>query len=128
MQYLILAIQPFNTNFIIYAQNPKDFNKTYRIGIAYTEKEICIILVFCVDKTCFLRTSHILKRFKIAYPIKTSINLLMDSEVLLNRSVYVYMVILHILCRSGNRISLAIYVCMYTSRQLTYVYNMLYIQ
>ena len=29
-----------NTNFIIYAEYPKEFNKTYRIKIAHTEKEI----------------------------------------------------------------------------------------
>ena len=39
-----------------------DFNKTYRIYIAYTEEEIDTIIrmgVFCVDKSCFLRPGHI---------------------------------------------------------------------
>ena len=64
MQYLIMATQHFNTNLIIYAQIPKEFNEINRIWIAYTEKEICAIIrigVFCVDKTCFLRPGHIYK-------------------------------------------------------------------
>ena len=51
----------FNTNLIIYADNPKGVNKTYRIYIPYTEQEIDAIIwtgVFYVDKTCFLRPGH----------------------------------------------------------------------
>ena len=59
----------FNTNFITYAQNPKESNTTYRNWIAYTGKEICTIVridVFCVDKTCFLRPGHICRAQEVA--------------------------------------------------------------
>ena len=45
----------------MYAENPKQFNKTYRIQIAHTEQEIDIIIwmgVFCSDKTGFVRPGH----------------------------------------------------------------------
>ena len=45
----------------MYAENPKQFNKTYRIQIAYTEQEIDTIIwmgVFCGDKTGFVRPGH----------------------------------------------------------------------
>ena len=62
MQYLNLATQYHNTNFIMCAQNPKELNETYRNQITCTQKELCTIIqmgVFCVDKTCFLRPGHI---------------------------------------------------------------------
>ena len=46
----------------MYAENPKQFNKTYRIQIAHTEQEIDTIIwmgVFCGDKTGFVRPGHI---------------------------------------------------------------------
>ena len=46
----------------MYAVNPKQFNKTYRIQIAHTEQEIDTIIwmgVFCGDKTGFVRPGHI---------------------------------------------------------------------
>ena len=46
----------------MYAENPKQFNKTYRIQIAHTEQEIDTIIwmgVFCGDKTGFVRAGHI---------------------------------------------------------------------
>ena len=46
----------------MYAETPKQFNKTYRIGIAHTEQEIDIIIhmvVFSGDKTGFVRLGHI---------------------------------------------------------------------
>ena len=49
----------------MYAENPKQFNKTYRIQIAHTEQEIDTIIwmgVFCSDKTGFVRPGH---KFKI---------------------------------------------------------------
>ena len=45
----------------MYAENPKQFNKTYRIQIAHTEQEIDTIIwmgVFCGDKTGFVRPGH----------------------------------------------------------------------
>ena len=47
----------------MYAENPKQFNKTYRIQIAHTEQEIDTIIwmgIFCGDKTGFVRPGHIL--------------------------------------------------------------------
>ena len=47
----------------MYAVNPKQFNKTYRIQIAHTVQEIDTIIwmgVFCSDKTGFVRPGHIL--------------------------------------------------------------------
>ena len=47
----------------MYAENPKQFNKTYRIQIAHTEQEIDTIIwmgVFCGDKTGFVRPGHII--------------------------------------------------------------------
>ena len=47
----------------MYAENPKQFNKTYRIQIAHTEQEIDTIIwmgVFCGDKTGFVRPGHIM--------------------------------------------------------------------
>ena len=46
----------------MYAENPKQFNKTYRIQITHTEQEIDIIIwmgVFCGDRTGFVRPGHI---------------------------------------------------------------------
>ena len=46
----------------MYAENTKQFNKTYRIQIAHTEQEIDTIIwmgVFCGDKTGFVRPGHI---------------------------------------------------------------------
>ena len=46
----------------MYAENLKQFNKTYRIQIAHTEQEIDTIIwmgVFCGDKTGFVRPGHI---------------------------------------------------------------------
>ena len=50
----------------MYAETPKQFNKTYRIWIAHTEQEIDIIIdiiihmgVFSGDKTGFVRLGHI---------------------------------------------------------------------
>ena len=46
----------------MYAENPNQFNKTYRIQIAHTEQEIDTIIwmgVFCGDKTGFVRPGHI---------------------------------------------------------------------
>ena len=46
----------------MYAENPKQFNKTYRIRIAHTEQEIDTIIhtgVFSGDKTGFVRLGHI---------------------------------------------------------------------
>ena len=46
----------------MYAENPKQFNKTYRIQIAHTEQEIDTIIwmgVFCGDETGFVRPGHI---------------------------------------------------------------------
>ena len=45
----------------MYAENPKQFNKTHRIQIAHTEQEIDTIIwmdVFCGDKTGFVRPGH----------------------------------------------------------------------
>ena len=45
----------------MHAENPKQFNKTYRIQIAHTEQEIDTIIwigVFCGDKTGFVRPGH----------------------------------------------------------------------
>ena len=45
----------------MYAENPKQFNKTYRIQIAHTEQEIDTIIwmgVFCGNKTGFVRPGH----------------------------------------------------------------------
>ena len=45
----------------MYAENPKQFNKTYRIQIAHTEQEIDTIIwmgIFCGDKTGFVRPGH----------------------------------------------------------------------
>ena len=45
----------------MYAENPKQFNKTYRIQIAHTEQEIDTIIcmgVFYGDKTGFVRPGH----------------------------------------------------------------------
>ena len=47
----------------MYGENPKQFNKTYRIQIAHTEQEKDTIIwmnVFCGDKTGFVRPGHIL--------------------------------------------------------------------
>ena len=46
----------------MYAENPKQFNKTYRIQIAHTEQEIDTTIcmgVFYGDKTGFVRPGHI---------------------------------------------------------------------
>ena len=46
----------------MYEENPKQFNKTYRIQIAHTEQEIVTTIwmgVFCGDKTGFVRPGHI---------------------------------------------------------------------
>ena len=46
----------------MYAETPKQFNKTYRICIAHTEQEIDIIIHMGVslgDKTGFVRLGHI---------------------------------------------------------------------
>ena len=46
----------------MYAENPEQFNKTYRIWIAHTEHEIDTIIhmgVFSGDKTGFVRLGHI---------------------------------------------------------------------
>ena len=46
----------------MYAENPKQFSKTYRIQITHTEQEIDTIIwmgVFCGDKTGFVRLGHI---------------------------------------------------------------------
>ena len=46
----------------MYAENPKEFNKTYRICIAHTKLAIVTIIqmgVFCGDKTGFARPTHI---------------------------------------------------------------------
>ena len=64
MQYLNLATQYHNTNFIMCTQNPKKRNEAYRNQIARTKKKIYTIIrmgVFCVDKTCFLRPGHLIK-------------------------------------------------------------------
>ena len=47
----------------MYVENPKQFNKMYRIQIAHTEQEIDTIIwmgVFCGDKTGFVRPDHIM--------------------------------------------------------------------
>ena len=47
----------------MYAEIHEECNKTNRIWIAHTEQEIGAIIqtsVFCVDKTCIPRPSHIL--------------------------------------------------------------------
>ena len=52
----------------MYAEYPKQFNKTYRIQIAHTEQEIDTIIwmgVFCDDKTGFVRPGHILSCYFI---------------------------------------------------------------
>ena len=46
----------------MYAETPKQFNKTYRILIAHTEQEIDIIIhmgIFSGNKTGFVRLGHI---------------------------------------------------------------------
>ena len=71
LSYVILSLSnlttlslnsDFSTNFTMYAETPKQFNKTYRIQIAHTEQEIDIIIwmgVFCGHKTGFVRPGHI---------------------------------------------------------------------
>ena len=47
----------------MYAETPKQFNKTYRICIAHTEQDIHTIIwmgVFSGNKTVFVRQGHIL--------------------------------------------------------------------
>ena len=59
----------------MYAENPKQFNKTYRIQIAHTEQEIDTIIwmgVFCGDKTGFVRPGHIYT-FCYTYMVRVSI-------------------------------------------------------
>ena len=51
----------------MYAETPKQFNKTFRILIAHTEQEIDIIIhmgSFSGDKTGFVRLGHILPKQK----------------------------------------------------------------
>ena len=46
----------------MYAENPKEFNKTYRICIGHTKQPIVTIIwmgVFCGDKTGFARPGQI---------------------------------------------------------------------
>ena len=59
----------------MYVENPKQFDKTFRIQIAHTEQEIDTIIwmgVFCGDKTGFVRPGHICRNNTSWTPSKTS--------------------------------------------------------
>ena len=58
----------------MYEENPKQFNKTYRIQIAHTEQEIDTIIwmgVFCGDKTGFVRPGHIYSLIIVRQAMRT---------------------------------------------------------
>ena len=57
----------------MYAENPKQFNKTYRIWIAHTEQEIDTIIhtgVFSGNKTGFVRLGHIYTYTYVKYVVE----------------------------------------------------------
>ena len=52
----------------MYAENPREFNKTYRIWIVHTKQTIVIIIwmgVFCGDKAGFARPAHVYRLHNI---------------------------------------------------------------
>ena len=66
--------QYFNTNFIVNAEIPTEFNKPYRIWIACSEQVICTIKWTCVfsgNKTGFVRPGHIYNAYVLRLWWKT---------------------------------------------------------
>ena len=56
----------------MYAENPKEFNKTYGICISYTKQTIVTIMqmgIFCGNKTGFARPGHKLFQHNVLLPI-----------------------------------------------------------
>ena len=56
--------QYFSTNFTMYAENPMQFNKTYRLQIAHTEKVygwvyFAVIRLVLSDRVTFIKLLHI---------------------------------------------------------------------